>query len=147
MSAYTVEEDVGKVLGDVEDDNSNVMTLTREDEEEEEDEDLGEIAVLEPPIKYQRKMHRVELREKFRRGDTDVGSPEFQIASLTSRIQFLTEHLKEHPKDFSSTRGIIGMVNRRRRLLKYLKAQKDGRFEAIIEGLGIRISRQLRGLQ
>lgn len=62
-----------------------------------------------------------QLKGDFGRGDSDSGSPEVQIALLTSRIAQMTTHLQLHPKDFASRRGLLGMVSRRRRLLDYVK--------------------------
>lgn len=87
-----------------------------------------------------------ECRAKFRRDELDTGSPEYQIATLTTRIAYLTSHLKENPKDNACTRGLLQMVSKRRRLLKYLKREDAGRFSNIVEGLNIRISAQLRAL-
>lgn len=74
----------------------------------------------------------------YRRGDTDTGSPEVQIALLTSRIGELTEHLKTHKRDYSSRRGLLGMVSRRRRLLDYLKNVDPQRYLNVIRRLEIR---------
>ena len=68
----------------------------------------------------------------------DTGSPEVQIAVLTKRIRDLTEHLKEHPKDHHSRRGLLKMVGHRRNLLAYLQKVDIERYRAIIEKLGIR---------
>lgn len=70
--------------------------------------------------------------------ENDTGSPEVQIAILTDRIVTLTEHLKEHPKDFHSRRGMLKMVGQRRNLLGYLKKKDISRYRAIIEKLGLR---------
>ena len=75
---------------------------------------------------------------KFRRGPSDVGSSEVQIALLTERITQLTEHLKAHLKDHSSRRGLLIMVSKRRRLLDYLKRADTERYRQVIETLGIR---------
>lgn len=64
-----------------------------------------------------------KIIEKFRTHESDTGSPQVQIAILTSEIQMLTKHLKEHKKDYSSRRGLIKKVNERRRLLKYLERE------------------------
>lgn len=85
-----------------------------------------------------------EAQQKFKIHETDSGSPEFQIATLSTRITYLTEHLKSNPKDYSSTRGLVKMVSTRRRLLKFLKSEDPQRFTDIIAGLNIRISQQLR---
>jgi len=74
----------------------------------------------------------------YRRGDSDTGSPEIQIAILTSRVSELTQHLQTHSKDFSSRRGLLMMVSRRRRLLDYLKKVAPQRYLDIIRKLDIR---------
>ena len=68
----------------------------------------------------------------------DTGSPEVQIALLTERITYLTEHFKTHKKDHHSRRGLLKLVGQRRRLLDYLKDKDVNRYRKIIEGLGIR---------
>ena len=68
----------------------------------------------------------------------DTGSPEVQIAVLTARIQYLTEHLKEHKKDHHSRRGLLKMVGHRRRLLAYLNKKDIERYRAIVSKLGLR---------
>ncbi len=70
--------------------------------------------------------------------ETDTGSPEVQIAILTARINELTEHLKQHPHDHHSRRGLLKMVGNRRNLLNYLTKKDINRYRAIIEKLGIR---------
>jgi small subunit ribosomal protein S15 len=72
------------------------------------------------------------------RHDGDTGSPEVQIAILSTRIAELTEHLKEHKHDHHSRRGLLKMVGRRRRLLNYLKDVDIARYRAIVEKLGLR---------
>jgi small subunit ribosomal protein S15 len=74
----------------------------------------------------------------FRRKDTDTGSPEVQIAILTTRVGELTEHLRTHKKDYASRRGLLMMVSRRRRLLDYLKRVDPQRYLDIIRRLEIR---------
>ena len=74
----------------------------------------------------------------FRRGDSDTGSPEIQIAILTSRVGEVTEHLQTHKKDYASRRGLLMMVSRRRRLLDYLKEVDPHRYLDIIRRLDIR---------
>ncbi len=69
---------------------------------------------------------------------TDTGSPEVQVAILTKRIHDLTDHLREHPQDDHSRRGLLKMVGRRRRLLTYLNRQDVNRYRAIIAELGLR---------
>lgn len=68
----------------------------------------------------------------------DTGSPEVQVAVLTERINYLTEHFKTHKKDNHSRRGLLKMVSQRRQLLDYLKRKDDARYHKIIEKLGIR---------
>jgi small subunit ribosomal protein S15 len=70
--------------------------------------------------------------------ETDTGSPEVQIALLTGRITYLTDHLNNHKKDFHSKCGLIRLVARRRKLLDYLKSRDPSRYKQIIERLGIR---------
>ena len=76
--------------------------------------------------------------EANRINENDTGSPEVQIAILTDRIVTLTEHLKEHTKDFHSRRGMLKMVGQRRNLLGYLKKKDITRYRAIVEKLGLR---------
>lgn len=75
---------------------------------------------------------------EYRRSETDTGSTEVQIALLTNRISYLTEHLKAHSKDFHSRRGLLQMVGRRRRLLNYLRKKDHQGFRQLIASLGIR---------
>ncbi|HEX4128811.1 MAG TPA: 30S ribosomal protein S15 [Pirellulales bacterium] len=84
------------------------------------------------------KQRKQALIGDFRRADTDTGSPEIQIAILTTRITDLTEHLQTHSKDFASRRGLLAMVSRRRRLLDYLKRVNPQRYLDIIRRLDIR---------
>ncbi len=79
-----------------------------------------------------------QIIEKFRKHETDSGSPEVQIALLTRRIQLLTEHLKKNKKDHSSRRGLLMMVGQRRRLLNYLIKNDPLRYETVIKELGLR---------
>lgn len=79
-----------------------------------------------------------EIIEKFKRHDGDTGSPEVQIALLSERISYLTEHFKTHKKDHHSRRGLLKMVGQRRRLLDYLIKQDIERYRTLIKALGIR---------
>lgn len=79
-----------------------------------------------------------ELIEKFKRQEGDTGSPDVQIALLTERIVNLTEHFKTHKKDHHSRRGLIHLVNQRRKLQKYLKREDPGRYQKLIGQLGLR---------
>ncbi len=81
---------------------------------------------------------KAELIKEHARGKEDTGSAEVQIAVLTERIANLTEHFKTHKKDNHSRRGLLKMVSQRRRLLDYLKAKKDGRYEDVVKKLGLR---------
>ncbi len=84
------------------------------------------------------KERKQELIGEYRRADADTGSPEVQIAILTSRISGLTEHLRGHKKDFACRRGLLMLVSRRRRLLDYLKRVDPQRYLDILRRLGIR---------
>lgn len=79
-----------------------------------------------------------EIMKKYAVHEGDTGSPEVQIAVLTARIGYLTEHLKEHKKDHHSRRGLLKMVGHRRRLLSYLYKTDIERYRSIISKLGIR---------
>lgn len=78
------------------------------------------------------------LVQEHKTHDADTGSPEVQIAILTNRITYLTEHSKGHKKDHHSRRGLLMMVSRRRRLLDYLRRYDEERYKALITRLGIR---------
>ena len=81
---------------------------------------------------------RTTLIGEYATGQTDTGSPEVQVALLSERIGNLTEHLKIHAKDFHSRRGLLMLVGRRRRLLDYLKATDQRRYETLIGRLSLR---------
>lgn len=81
---------------------------------------------------------KAEVIAQFRRDANDTGSPEVQIALLTERIKYLTEHFKVHGKDVHSRRGLLAMVSQRRRLLDYLHAKDLGRYQSILTKLDIR---------
>jgi small subunit ribosomal protein S15 len=83
-------------------------------------------------------MRKQDLIAKHRLHDSDTGSPEVQIAILTERINYLTEHLKEHKKDHHSRRGLLKMVGQRRGLLNYLKKIDAERYRAILQKLNLR---------
>lgn len=84
------------------------------------------------------KNHKSEIIEKHRIHDTDTGSPHVQIALLTDRIQYLTEHFKTHPKDHHSRLGLLKLVGKRRRLLDYLRRKDAAAYQQLIKELGIR---------
>ncbi len=79
-----------------------------------------------------------EIIEEYKTHPTDTGSPEVQIAILSERITYLTEHFKTHMKDHHSRRGLLKLVGQRRRLLDYLKAKDVERYRTVIQRLGIR---------
>ncbi len=79
-----------------------------------------------------------EIIDNFKLHDSDTGSPEVQIALLSERINYLSEHFKVHKKDHHSRRGLLMLVGQRRRLLDYLKKKDVKRYQAIIKRLGIR---------
>ena len=81
---------------------------------------------------------RAEIITKFARAENDTGSPEVQVALLTSQITDLQGHFKEHKHDHHSRRGLIRMVNQRRKLLDYLKGKDTTRYSALIAALGLR---------
>lgn len=83
-------------------------------------------------------MQKDQVIGQYRVHDTDTGSPEVQIALLSGRIGYLTEHLTAHKKDHHSRRGLLMMVGRRRKLLDYLKMKDVERYRKVIEQLGIR---------
>ncbi|MDE0340659.1 MAG: 30S ribosomal protein S15 [Nitrospinae bacterium] len=84
------------------------------------------------------KERKSEVIGKFRTHDTDTGSPEVQVAILTERITYLTDHFKTHKKDHHSRRGLLKLVGQRRRLLDYLKEKDINRYRTIIQDLGLR---------
>jgi small subunit ribosomal protein S15 len=79
-----------------------------------------------------------ELMQEYGRHEGDTGSPEVQIAVLTNRITYLTDHLREHKHDESSRRGLLKLVGRRRRLLAYVRRKDYQRYLALTDNLGIR---------
>ena len=84
------------------------------------------------------KEKKTAIMEEYARTPGDTGSPEVPVAVLTARIQELTEHLKENPKDFHSRRGMLKMIGKRRNLLAYLKDIDIERYRSLIERLGLR---------
>ena len=85
--------------------------------------------VLTPDVKR-------EIIDRFKLNEKDTGSPEVQIALLSSRIKYLTEHFKVHKKDHHSRRGLLKLVGQRRKLLNYLKKRDMGKYLALIKELG-----------
>ena len=84
------------------------------------------------------KQQKQELINTYKLHEQDTGSPEVQIAILSGRISYLTEHFKVHKKDHHSRRGLLKLVGQRRRLLNYLKDKDMGRYKTIIDRLGLR---------
>ena len=84
------------------------------------------------------KAQKASVISGYRTHDADTGSPEVQVALLSERINYLTEHFKSHPKDHHSRRGLLQLVGRRRRLLDYLKGKDLERYRGLIDRLGIR---------
>jgi small subunit ribosomal protein S15 len=84
------------------------------------------------------KERKTELIDGYKKHEGDTGSPEVQVAILSERITYLTEHFKVHAKDHHSRRGLLQLVGQRRRLLDYLKRKDTGRYAELIRRLGIR---------
>ena len=85
-------------------------------------------------------VQKAEIVDNYKRAEQDTGSPEVQVSLITGRIKYLTEHFKEHKKDFHSRRGLQHLVNKRRKLLKYLKRHDKSRYQTLIVSLGLRDS-------
>lgn len=83
---------------------------------------------------------KAEIVNQYKRGENDTGSPEVQVSLITGRIKYLTEHFKVNRKDFHSRRGLQELVNKRRKLLKYLKNNDHARYQTLIQNLGLRDS-------
>ncbi len=88
--------------------------------------------------KTEKKLEKAKIIKEFEPKKGNTGSVEVQVAVLTNQIAALTEHLKTHTKDFSSRRGLLAMVSKRRTLLDYLKSQSAERYETLIKKLDIR---------
>lgn len=83
-------------------------------------------------------VQKAQIVKDYQRAESDTGSPEVQVALLTARINYLTEHFKMHIKDHHSRRGLLRLVSRRRKLLDYLKSVNSDGYKTLIERLGIR---------
>ena len=83
---------------------------------------------------------KVDIINESKQGKNDTGSPEVQVSLMTGRIKYLTDHFKTHKKDFHSRRGLQALVNKRRRLLQYLKKSSQERYTTLIQRLGLRDS-------
>ena len=81
---------------------------------------------------------KAEIIAEYGLKEGDTGSPEVQVALLTERIRYLTQHFQTHKKDHHSRRGLLKLVGQRRRLLKYVKGQDPARYQSLIERLGLR---------
>ena len=84
------------------------------------------------------KQEKQAIMKEYATKEGDTGSPEVQVAILTSRIQYLTDHLKEHKKDHHSRRGLLKLVGQRRNMLDYLRRKDIERYRSLIERLGLR---------
>lgn len=82
-----------------------------------------------------------KIIDEYKRGPNDTGSPEVQVALLSARIEHLTQHFGTHAKDHHSRRGLLKLVNQRRRLLGYLRAKDSERFKALTTRLGLRVAK------
>lgn len=85
-------------------------------------------------------VQKAEVVTEFKRAEKDTGSPEVQVSLMTSRIKYLTDHFKMNNKDFHSRRGLQALVNKRRKLLVYLKREDHARYAVLIQKLGLRDS-------
>jgi small subunit ribosomal protein S15 len=85
-------------------------------------------------------VQKAEIVNDFKQAEKDTGSPEVQVSLMTGRIKYLTEHFKAHKKDVHSRRGLQTLVNKRRKLLTYLKRNNQERYAALIKSLGLRDS-------
>jgi small subunit ribosomal protein S15 len=84
------------------------------------------------------KEKKTQLLQDFKQKEGDTGSPEVQVALVTERIKYLTEHFKSHPKDHASRRGLLKLVGQRRRLLDFLKKNNVNRYATLLDRLGLR---------
>ncbi len=82
--------------------------------------------------------HKADIAREYQRVENDTGSPEVQVALLTANITELSDHLRIHKKDHHSRRGLLKMVNQRRKLLDYLKSKNANRYRGLITSLGLR---------
>ena len=85
-------------------------------------------------------VQKAKIVSEFQRADKDTGSPEVQVSLMTNRIKYLTDHFKVNKKDFHSRRGLQALVNKRRKLLVYLKGDDHTRYATLIQKLGLRDS-------
>lgn len=129
------------VMGDGIDDlmdgpeDSTILDMSDLDEALDEDIDLSDFG---PPRPFVNQQAIIAATEKYRRHATDVGSPEYQIAVAHERIKYLTSHLQANPKDYASRRGLVAIVNKRRRLLNYLYRESPQVAMTMVADLGVR---------
>lgn len=83
---------------------------------------------------------KAEIVKQYQQSEQDTGSPEVQVSLISGRIKYLTDHFKVNKKDFHSRRGLTHLVNKRRKLLKYLKRKDEARYQSLIQNLGLRDS-------
>jgi len=133
LSERTLDDEINDIDSPPDEDYIVNVGDMDEDDEEAGIEDDGE-----PPAWAASQERMDALREKYRRHEKDTGSPEYQVAGMTERISYLTKHLQQHPKDFSTRRGLVALVNKRRRLLNYLHSEDENRYAEIVNSLGIR---------
>uniref|UniRef100_A0A7S1XRX6 30S ribosomal protein S15 n=1 Tax=Phaeomonas parva TaxID=124430 RepID=A0A7S1XRX6_9STRA len=126
-----------EMLSPLEDEPEELFTAEEIAAMEPVDDGKGEVSDA-PPGWWSNKQAINAATEKFKKHEKDTGSAEFQIAKLSARITYMTEHAKRHPKDHHSRRGLITMVNKRRRLLNYLNKTDPEAVERITSELGIR---------
>lgn len=134
------DSDVSSALGDEPGDLPGAemeMLLDMADLDDELSE-LEEAASYGPPRPYVNQQAIIAATEKWRRHETDVGSPEYQIAVAHERIKYLTAHLQANPKDYASRRGLVAIVNKRRRLLNYLYRENSEVAMKMVSELGVR---------
>jgi len=134
----SLDEDDDVSLPDIDSPPADDYIVNVGDLDSEVDENTGIEDDGEPPKWFTSAERVQELRQQFRRSEQDTGSPEYQIAGMTERIAYLTTHLQQNPKDFSTRRGLVALVNKRRRLLNYLVRENEERYESIKTSLGIR---------
>jgi small subunit ribosomal protein S15 len=123
---------------DIDEPAEDVDFILEEGELDEDDDEVGADDDGELPGWAVSAERTKELRLQYRLHETDTGSPEYQVAGMTERVRYLTTHLQEHPKDFSTRRGLVALVNKRRRLLNYLFKENVERYKSLITSLGLR---------
>lgn len=131
---------VGDVVGEDEDDVNEPapedFIVSAGDLDDEPADVLDDDDETDGPFEHAQRLQ--DARTQYRRHETDSGSPEFQVAGMSERINYLTKHLKLHPKDFSTRRGLVALVNKRRRLMNYLFREDIDRYQSLVNSMGIR---------